>query len=96
MLNCWCILLGTGGPGSGIQIERPMGGEDPALPSVYNPNTSLSLNLQRQRLPIFKVRHLHNIIFIINVHSATHVQPDTHLDDGESGPRVSVDDPAVA
>ena len=51
----WSLSLGSEGPGTNVKIERPVAGEDTADTVLYNPHASLSINLQRQRLPIFKV-----------------------------------------
>ena len=50
-------------PGSDIAIERPVNSNDASDTVVYNPNSSLSINLQRQRLPIFM--HRTNILYLL-------------------------------
>ena len=47
-------LSGAEGPGLSVKIERQGGEGDPDL-APYNPNASLSISVQRQQLPIFKV-----------------------------------------
>lgn len=57
----WCcscksfnnVSIGSDGPGSSITEERA--NEEGGTSTVYNPHASLSITLQRQRLPIFKV-----------------------------------------
>ncbi|KAK3610344.1 hypothetical protein CHS0354_029813 [Potamilus streckersoni] len=46
---------GTKAPGSGLDEER--GGGESDQPVVYNPNVSLSMEQQRQKLPVFKLRN---------------------------------------
>lgn len=50
-------------PGRDIAIERPVNGNDTSDTVVYNPNSSLSISLQRQRLPIFM--HRTNILYLL-------------------------------
>ncbi|KAK3753320.1 hypothetical protein QZH41_015258 [Actinostola sp. cb2023] len=45
---------GTDDPGSSINEERASSNDDSGVSLVYNPHASLSITLQRQRLPIFK------------------------------------------
>ncbi|XP_052815863.1 probable ATP-dependent RNA helicase DHX35 isoform X2 [Mya arenaria] len=54
---------GEEAPGRGLQEERGSGREGEAQPAVYNPNKSLSIEQQRQKLPIFKVRN--HILYMV-------------------------------
>lgn len=46
---------GSEAPGSSVQIERSDGSEGAGTFFKYNPNISLSLQQQKQKLPVFKV-----------------------------------------
>ena len=46
---------GTEAPESKVRIERPYSAESYADSIAYNPYLSLSIQQQRQRLPVFKV-----------------------------------------
>ena len=47
--------LGAEAPGSSLQVERSEGSEGAGTFFKYNPNISLSIKQQRQKLPVFKV-----------------------------------------
>lgn len=49
------LFLGESAPGQGIQEERQPSREGESVVAVYNPNASMSIEQQRQKLPIFKV-----------------------------------------
>lgn len=59
-----CYFKGADGPGASINEERT-NNEDSSGSLVYNPHASLSIALQRQRLPIFKVSIFKKIILHI-------------------------------
>ncbi|KAH3778420.1 hypothetical protein DPMN_179878, partial [Dreissena polymorpha] len=50
-------------PGSGLEEERGSGREREATTIVYNPHKSLSIEQQRQKLPIFHVRN--HILYLV-------------------------------
>lgn len=48
-------VSGTEGPGVSISEERQSLAENSATTVVYNPYAALSIEQQRQKLPVFKV-----------------------------------------
>lgn len=48
-------IEGTGAPGQAIKEERTTTTEEGGTTVVYNQNVSLSIEQQRQKLPVFKV-----------------------------------------
>lgn len=48
---------GQSKPGSDIKVERDNSGEGAGSCMTYNPNVSLSMQQQKQRLPVFKYRN---------------------------------------
>eukprot|EP00112_Aurelia_sp_Birch-Aquarium-sp1_P003315 Seg1370.10_Seg1370.9 transcript_id=Seg1370.10_Seg1370.9/GoldUCD/mRNA.D3Y31 product="putative ATP-dependent RNA helicase DHX35" protein_id=Seg1370.10_Seg1370.9/GoldUCD/D3Y31 len=54
---------GAAAPGSGVQVERSEGNEGAGSCFKYNPNISLSIQQQRQRLPVFKYRN--HILYLL-------------------------------
>ncbi|XP_068707056.1 probable ATP-dependent RNA helicase DHX35 [Montipora foliosa] len=62
-------------PGSSITSERPVNGEDTADAAIYNPNSSLSMSLQRQRLPIFM--HRTNILYLLEKYETVIIVGET-------------------
>nr|XP_045742214.1 probable ATP-dependent RNA helicase DHX35 [Mirounga angustirostris] len=54
---------GTEGPGVSISEERQSLAEDSAPPVVYNPYAALSIEQQRQKLPVFKLRN--HILYLV-------------------------------
>ena len=52
-------------PGSeapGITEERELTSETTGSPVIFNPHTALSIEKQRQKLPVFKVAHNYPIV----------------------------------
>ena len=62
-------------PGGGITTERPVNGNDTTDTAIYNPNSSLSMNLQRQRLPIFM--HRTNILYLLEKYETVIIVGET-------------------
>uniref|UniRef100_A0A2K5RCA2 DEAH-box helicase 35 n=1 Tax=Cebus imitator TaxID=2715852 RepID=A0A2K5RCA2_CEBIM len=54
---------GTEGPGVSISEERQSLAENSGTTVVYNPYASLSIEQQRQKLPVFKLRN--HILYLI-------------------------------
>ncbi|KAM5304628.1 putative ATP-dependent RNA helicase DHX35 [Glossophaga mutica] len=54
---------GTEGPGASISEERQSVAESSATTVVYNPYAALSIEQQRQKLPVFKLRN--HILYLI-------------------------------
>uniref|UniRef100_A0A8D0GPU6 DEAH-box helicase 35 n=1 Tax=Sphenodon punctatus TaxID=8508 RepID=A0A8D0GPU6_SPHPU len=54
---------GTEGPGVSISEERQSAGESTGVAVLYNPYASLSIEQQRQRLPVFKLRN--HILYLV-------------------------------
>ncbi|XP_040837404.1 probable ATP-dependent RNA helicase DHX35 isoform X1 [Ochotona curzoniae] len=54
---------GTEGPGVSISEERPSLAENSGTTIVYNPYAALSIEQQRQKLPVFKLRN--HILYLI-------------------------------
>lgn len=48
--------VGTEGPGVSVSEERQSPAESSSISVIYNPYASLSIEQQRQKLPIFKVK----------------------------------------
>lgn len=62
---------GTEAPG--ISEERELNTETTGSPIIYNPHTALSIERQRQKLPVFKVFKLPNRVWIWQCGSVTAV-----------------------
>jgi len=62
-------------PNSVIATERPISGDDTSESAIYNPNSSLSITLQRQRLPIFM--HRTNILYLLEKYETVIVVGET-------------------
>lgn len=62
-------------PGSTITPERPINGEDISNAAVYNPNSFLSMSLQRQKLPIFM--HRTNILYLLEKYETVVIVGET-------------------
>lgn len=62
-------------PGGDVAIERPLNDNDTAAAAVYNPNSSLSISLQRQRLPIFM--HRTNILYLLEKYETVIIVGET-------------------
>uniref|UniRef100_A0A8C0KIB6 DEAH-box helicase 35 n=1 Tax=Canis lupus dingo TaxID=286419 RepID=A0A8C0KIB6_CANLU len=54
---------GTEGPGVSISEERQSLAENSATTVVYNPYAALSIEQQRQKLPVFKLRN--HILYLV-------------------------------
>lgn len=53
--SSYCTIVGTEAPDASLNEERKSANEDSGTSVIYNPNRSLSIEQQRQRLPVFKV-----------------------------------------
>lgn len=51
-----CCQIGTEGPGVSVSEERQSPAESSGVTVIYNPYASLSIEQQRQKLPVFKVQ----------------------------------------
>lgn len=51
-----CCHVGTEGPGVSVSEERQSPAESSGVTVIYNPYASLSIEQQRQKLPVFKVQ----------------------------------------
>jgi ATP-dependent RNA helicase DDX35 len=65
---------GTSGPGQDLEMDRDTQQEG-GKQYVFNPNTKLSLEHQRQRLPIFQLRN--NLLYYIEKHQVVIVIAET-------------------
>ncbi|KAJ7400248.1 putative ATP-dependent RNA helicase DHX35 [Pitangus sulphuratus] len=54
---------GTEGPGVSVSEERQSPAESSAVTVIYNPYASLSIEQQRQKLPVFKLRN--HILYLV-------------------------------
>uniref|UniRef100_A0A8C3KD76 Probable ATP-dependent RNA helicase DHX35 n=1 Tax=Calidris pygmaea TaxID=425635 RepID=A0A8C3KD76_9CHAR len=54
---------GTEGPGVGVSEERQSPAESSGITVIYNPYASLSIEQQRQKLPVFKLRN--HILYLV-------------------------------
>uniref|UniRef100_A0A670K878 RNA helicase n=1 Tax=Podarcis muralis TaxID=64176 RepID=A0A670K878_PODMU len=54
---------GTEGPGVSLSEERQSAGESSSVSVIYNPYVSLSIEQQRQKLPVFKLRN--HILYLV-------------------------------
>ncbi|NWY57724.1 DHX35 helicase, partial [Chionis minor] len=55
--------LGTEGPGVSVSEERQSPAESSGITVIYNPYASLSIEQQRQKLPVFKLRN--HILYLV-------------------------------
>uniref|UniRef100_A0A8C3SIU4 Probable ATP-dependent RNA helicase DHX35 n=1 Tax=Chelydra serpentina TaxID=8475 RepID=A0A8C3SIU4_CHESE len=55
--------IGTEGPGVSITEERQSAAESTGVSVIYNPYASLSIEQQRQKLPVFKLRN--HILYLV-------------------------------
>ena len=62
-------------PESAIATERPTSGDDTVDSAIFNPNSSLSIDLQRQRLPIFA--HRTNILYLLEKYETVIIVGET-------------------
>jgi hypothetical protein len=51
--SSYCTIVGTEAPDASLNEERKSANEDSGTSVIYNPNRSLSIEQQRQRLPVF-------------------------------------------
>lgn len=56
-----CVCVRTGAEGPGVCEERELNTEPSGTAVIYNPHSALSVEKQRQKLPVFKVslKNLH-------------------------------------
>ncbi|XP_048819446.1 probable ATP-dependent RNA helicase DHX35 isoform X2 [Lagopus muta] len=54
---------GTEGPGVSVSEERQSPAESSGVTVIYNPYASLSIEQQRQKLPVFKLRN--HILYLV-------------------------------
>uniref|UniRef100_A0A8C3UNM0 DHX35 n=2 Tax=Catharus ustulatus TaxID=91951 RepID=A0A8C3UNM0_CATUS len=54
---------GSEGPGVSVSEERQSPAESSAVTVIYNPYASLSIEQQRQKLPVFKLRN--HILYLV-------------------------------
>ncbi|KAH0619085.1 hypothetical protein JD844_018733 [Phrynosoma platyrhinos] len=54
---------GTDGPGANLSEERQSPAESASVSVIYNPYVSLSIEQQRQKLPVFKLRN--HILYLV-------------------------------
>ncbi|XP_062501947.1 probable ATP-dependent RNA helicase DHX35 isoform X2 [Corticium candelabrum] len=66
---------GTEAPESKVRIERPYSQESYADSIAYNPYLSLSMQQQRQRLPVFK--HRNHILYLLEKHQTVVIVGET-------------------
>uniref|UniRef100_A0A9J8C556 Probable ATP-dependent RNA helicase DHX35 n=1 Tax=Cyprinus carpio carpio TaxID=630221 RepID=A0A9J8C556_CYPCA len=59
---CVCVCV-SGSEAPGVCEERDLSSETTGSPIIYNPHTALSVEKQRQRLPVFK--HRNNILYLV-------------------------------
>uniref|UniRef100_A0A8C3HYJ5 DHX35 n=1 Tax=Chrysemys picta bellii TaxID=8478 RepID=A0A8C3HYJ5_CHRPI len=55
--------VGTEGPGVSLTEERQSAAESTGVSVIYNPYASLSIEQQRQKLPVFKLRN--HILYLV-------------------------------
>ncbi|XP_077982513.1 putative ATP-dependent RNA helicase DHX35 [Glandiceps talaboti] len=66
---------GTDAPGSGLHEEREKTSEGSGESVIYNPHVSLSIEQQRQRLPIFK--HRNHILYLVEKYQTVVIVGET-------------------
>ncbi|KAK3085550.1 hypothetical protein FSP39_005176 [Pinctada imbricata] len=66
---------GTEGPGVSLQQERQTDRDEGATSVVYNPNVSLSIEQQRQKLPVFKLRN--HILYLLEKYQTVVIVGET-------------------
>ncbi|MED6280298.1 ATPdependent RNA helicase [Characodon lateralis] len=64
---------GTEAPG--ISEERDLSSETTGSPIIFNPNTALSIEKQRQKLPVFK--HRNNILYLVESYQTVIIVGET-------------------
>lgn len=66
---------GTEAPDSALNEERKSTNEDSGATVIYNPNRSLSIEQQRQRLPVFKLRN--HILYLLEKYQTVVIVGET-------------------
>ena len=66
------VFIGTAAPGDDISEERS---SENVVTAVYNPNVSLSMQQQRERLPIYK--HRSHILYCVEKYQTTIIVGET-------------------
>ncbi|XP_052062495.1 probable ATP-dependent RNA helicase DHX35 isoform X3 [Mytilus californianus] len=66
---------GTEAPDSALNEERKYTNEDSGATVIYNPNRSLSIEQQRQRLPVFKLRN--HILYLLEKYQTVVIVGET-------------------
>ncbi|KAG8131811.1 hypothetical protein E2320_009714 [Naja naja] len=63
LVSCLQLQKGTEGPGVSLSEERQNAAESSSVSVIYNPFISLSIEQQRQKLPVFKLRN--HILYLV-------------------------------
>jgi len=95
---------GSEAPGANVQVERSDGSEGAGTFFRYNPNVSLSIQQQRQKLPVFKYRNhilyllekYQTLVLVGETGSGKSTQIPQYLDEGgwtAGGRKVAVTQP---
>ncbi|XP_036899956.1 probable ATP-dependent RNA helicase DHX35 isoform X2 [Sturnira hondurensis] len=78
---------GTEGPGVSISEERQSVAENSATTVVYNPYAALSIEQQRQKLPVFKLRN--HILYLIENYQTVVIVGETGCGKSTQIPQVA-------
>uniref|UniRef100_A0A8B9V7K3 RNA helicase n=1 Tax=Anas zonorhyncha TaxID=75864 RepID=A0A8B9V7K3_9AVES len=62
-VECAALMIRTEGPGVSVSEERQSPAESGGVTIIYNPYASLSIEQQRQKLPVFKLRN--HILYLV-------------------------------
>ncbi|XP_039590993.1 probable ATP-dependent RNA helicase DHX35 isoform X2 [Polypterus senegalus] len=66
---------GTEGPGVHLSEERELPGETGGSPVIFNPNAALSIEKQRQKLPVFQ--HRNHILYMLEIYQTVVIVGET-------------------
>ncbi|TKC48303.1 hypothetical protein EI555_014545, partial [Monodon monoceros] len=80
-------VAGTEGPGVSISEERQSLAENSATTVVYNPYAALSIEQQRQKLPVFKLRN--HILYLIENYQTVVIVGETGCGKSTQIPQVA-------
>ncbi|XP_048578247.1 probable ATP-dependent RNA helicase DHX35 isoform X2 [Nematostella vectensis] len=77
-----------GAEAPGVNEERPSSNDESSTTTVFNPNSSLSIDIQRQRLPIFK--HRTNILYLLEKYETVIIVGETGCGKSTQIPQVAI------
>ncbi|KPP75049.1 putative ATP-dependent RNA helicase DHX35 [Scleropages formosus] len=69
------VSVVSGSDGPGVSEERELSTETTSSPVIYNPHTSMSIEKQRQKLPVFK--HRNHILYLVESYQTVVIVGET-------------------